>query len=50
MPALKLFGLLEFGFAIDRDEYLVWHSLGIDWFSISELGKKIFEVQVQEEE
>ena len=47
MPALKLFGLLEFGFAKDRDEYFVRHGLGIAGFSVSELGKKIFDVLVQ---
>jgi hypothetical protein len=49
MPALKLFGLLDFGFAEDRDEYFVRHGLGIEWFSITELGKKIFEVLTREE-
>ena len=49
MPALKLFGLLDFGFAEDRDEYFVRHGLGIAWFSVSELGKMIFEVLAQEE-
>ncbi len=48
MPALRLFGLLDFGYAEDRDEYFVRHGLGIAWFSVSELGKKIFEVLVQE--
>ena len=48
MPALRLFGLLEFGFAGDRDKYFVRHGLGIAWFSVSELGKKIFDVLVQE--
>jgi len=47
-PALKLFGLLEFGFAGGRDRYFVRHGLGIAWFSVSELGKKIFDVLVQE--
>ncbi|MBE0516896.1 MAG: site-specific integrase [Methanophagales archaeon] len=49
MPALKFFGLLDFGFAKDRDEYFVRHGVGIEWFSVSELGKKIFEVLAQEE-
>ena len=49
MPALKLFGLLDFGFAEDRDEYFVRHGLGIAWFLVSELGKMIFEVLAQEE-
>ena len=48
MPALKLLGLLEFGFAGGRDEYSVRHGLGIEWFSVSELGRKIFDVLVQE--
>ena len=47
MPALKLFGLLDFGYAEDRDEYFVRHGLGIDCFSVTELGKKIFRVLVQ---
>ncbi|MHC1600299.1 MAG: site-specific integrase [Candidatus Methanospirareceae archaeon] len=50
MPALKLFGLLDFGFAEERDEYFVRHGLGIAWFSVSELGRKIFGVLVQEGE
>ncbi len=48
MPALKLFGLLDFGYEKDRDEYFVRHGLGIEWFSVTNLGKKIFEVLVQE--
>jgi hypothetical protein len=42
-PALKLFGLLDFGFKKDRKEYLVNHGLGIEWFTITKLGKKIFQ-------
>ncbi|MGB2842622.1 MAG: site-specific integrase [Halobacteriota archaeon] len=49
MPALKLFGLLDFGYEKDRDEYFVRHGLGIEWFSVTNLGKMIFEVQAQEE-
>ena len=50
MPALKLFGLLEFGFAKDRDDYFVRHGLGIEWFSVSEFGRKIFGALVREGE
>ena len=46
MPALKLFGLLDFGFAEGRGEYFVRHGVGTAWFSVSELGKKIFGGQV----
>jgi hypothetical protein len=28
MPALKLFGLIDFGYEKDRDEYFVRHGLG----------------------
>ena len=49
MPALKLFGLIDFGYEKDRDEYFVRHGLGIEWFSITEFGKMIFEVLAQEE-
>ena len=49
MPALKLFGLLDFWYAKDRDEYFVRHGLGIEWFAITQLGKKIFEGIMQNE-
>jgi hypothetical protein len=49
MPALKLFGLIDFGYEKDRDEYFVRHGLGIGWFSITHIGKKIFEILTQEE-
>jgi hypothetical protein len=42
VPALTIFGLLDFGFKKDRKEYLVNHGLGIEWFTITKLGKKIF--------
>jgi hypothetical protein len=42
MPALKLFGLLDFGYKDDRKEYSVNRGWGIEWFTISKLGKKIF--------
>jgi hypothetical protein len=48
MPALKFFGLLDFGFTKERDEYIVRHGLGIEWFSITKFGKKIFRVLAQE--
>jgi hypothetical protein len=41
-PALKLFGLLDFGYKKGRDEYFVRHGLGIEWFIITQFGKKIF--------
>ncbi|MCW3134885.1 MAG: site-specific integrase [Methanophagales archaeon] len=50
MPALKFFGLLDFGFPAGRNEYSIRHGYGIAWFSISELGKKIFGVLVPEEQ
>ncbi|NOR78870.1 MAG: hypothetical protein GQ523_10780 [Methanophagales archaeon] len=43
VPALTIFGLLNFGFKKDRKEYLVNHGLGIEWFTITKLGKKIFQ-------
>jgi hypothetical protein len=43
VPALTIFGLLDFGFKKDRKEYLVNHGLGIEWFTITKLGKKIFQ-------
>ncbi|RCV65405.1 Site-specific recombinase XerD [Methanophagales archaeon] len=42
VPALTIFGLLDFGFEKDRKEYLVNHGLGIEWFTITKLGQKIF--------
>jgi hypothetical protein len=42
VPALKLFGLLDFGYEKDRKEYLVNRGLGIEWFAITKRGKKIF--------
>jgi hypothetical protein len=42
VPALKLFGLLDFGYEKARKEYLVNRGLGIEWFAITKLGKKIF--------
>jgi hypothetical protein len=42
LPALKLFGLLDFGYKKDRKEYLVNRGLGIEWFAITKQGKKIF--------
>ena len=50
MSALRLFGLLDFGFAGGRDKYFVRHGVGIAWFSVSEFGKKIFDVLVPEEQ
>nr|QNO50081.1 tyrosine recombinase XerC [Methanosarcinales archaeon ANME-2c ERB4] len=41
MPALKLFGLLDFEYAKERAEYATNHGWGIEWFSISTLGGKI---------
>ena len=41
MPSLKLFGLLDFGYAKERAEYAINHGWGIEWFSISTLGGKI---------
>jgi hypothetical protein len=43
VPALTLFGLLDFGYEKDRTEYLVNRGLGIEWFTITKLGKKIFQ-------
>jgi hypothetical protein len=43
VPALTIFGLLDFGFKKDRMEYLVNRGLGIEWFTITKLGKKIFQ-------
>jgi hypothetical protein len=41
MPALKLFGLLDFGYMKEREEYAINHGWGIEWFSITTLGGKI---------
>jgi hypothetical protein len=41
MPALKLFGLLDFGYTKGRDEYAIKRGWGIEWFSITTLGGKI---------
>ncbi len=41
-PALKLFGLLDFEYKKDRDKYLVNRGWGIEWFAITQFGKKIF--------
>lgn len=42
VPALKLFGLLDFGYKKDRKEDAVNHGCEIEWFAITKLGKKIF--------
>ena len=41
-PALKLFWLLDFEYKKDRDKYLVNRGGGIEWFAITQFGKKIF--------
>ncbi|RZN36710.1 MAG: hypothetical protein EF813_06570 [Methanosarcinales archaeon] len=41
MPALKLFGLLDFGYAKERDEYAVRHGGRIEWFSVTTHGGQI---------
>ena len=41
MPALKLFGLLDFGYTKERTEYAIKRGWGIEWFSITTLGGKI---------
>ncbi len=41
VPALKLFGLLDFGYEKERDEYAVRHGGGIEWFSVTTHGGKI---------
>ncbi len=38
----QLEDILDFGFAEDRDGYFVRHGLGIEWFTITQLGKKTF--------
>jgi len=42
MPELKLFGLLDLGYKKQRDEYAARHDLGLEWFSITTLGRTIF--------
>ncbi len=42
VPALKLFGLLDFGYDKDREEYMVSRGWGIEWFAITKQGQKIF--------
>ncbi|MEA3488662.1 MAG: hypothetical protein U9R10_05380, partial [Euryarchaeota archaeon] len=42
IPALKLFGLLDFGFEKDRKEHLVKRGWGIEWFAITKRGQEIF--------
>ena len=41
MPALRLFGLLDFDYAKKRKEYAVKRGWGIEWFSMTTLGVKI---------
>ena len=41
MPALKSFGLLDFGYTKEREEYVIKRGWGIEWFSITTLGGKI---------
>lgn len=41
MPALKSFGLLDFGYTREREEYAIKRGWGIEWFSITPLGEKI---------
>ena len=41
MPALKLFGLLDFGYAKGRNEYAIRHGGRIEWFSVTTHGGKI---------
>lgn len=41
-PALTIFGLLDFGFKKDRRAYLVNRGWGIEWFTVTQLGEKIF--------
>ncbi|MBN1762872.1 MAG: site-specific integrase [Methanomicrobia archaeon] len=48
MQALTLFGLLDFGFTKERDNYFVRHGVGIEWFSITKFGKKLFRVLAQD--
>ncbi|MCK4476112.1 MAG: DUF447 family protein, partial [Methanophagales archaeon] len=42
VPALKLFGLLDFEYKKDRNKYLVNRGWGIEWFAVTQFGKKIF--------
>ncbi|MEA1895003.1 MAG: site-specific integrase [Euryarchaeota archaeon] len=41
MPALKSFGILDFGYMKEREEYAINHGWGIEWFSMTTLGGKI---------
>ena len=41
MPALKSFGLLDFGYTKERNEYAIKRGWGIEWFSTTMLGRKI---------
>ena len=41
MPALELFGLLDFGYTREREEYAIKRGWGIEWFSITPLGEQI---------
>ncbi|MEA3282851.1 MAG: site-specific integrase [Euryarchaeota archaeon] len=41
MPALKSFGLLDFGYVKERDEYSIKRGWGIGWFFITTLGGKV---------
>jgi hypothetical protein len=41
MPALKSFGILDFGYMKERAEYAINHGWGIEWFSMTTLGGKI---------
>lgn len=38
----QLGDILDFGYEKDRDGYFVRHGLGIEWFTITQLGKKTF--------
>ena len=41
MPALKLFGLLDFGYETGLNEYAIRHGGRIEWFSVTTHGGKI---------
>jgi hypothetical protein len=41
VPALTSFGLLDFGYAKERDEYAIKRGWGIEWFSTTTLGGKV---------
>ena len=41
MPALKSFGILDFGYAREREECVIKRGWGIEWFSITPLGGKM---------